>query len=342
MLTAKERLEKTLRKEPVDRPPCICPGGMMNMITTDLMDLCGVTWPEAHTDPEMMAKLAMASFTNGCFDNVGVPFCMTVEAEALGAKVTMGSKIFEPHVTDYCIDSVAKWNTLSPMDHNSGRAKVVLDAIRIMKSKGLDAPIVGNIVGPISTASSVMEPVIYYKELRKKNKEAHEFMTFVTQQLIDFANAQIEAGADVIAISDPSGTGEILGRKAFEEFAVKYLNMLLDGIQQKHMGTIVHICGQMHSVYPQINMVHSDVLSFDSVVPMREARENLPDRILMGNVSTYTLEFGTPEKVAALTKFCRDNGSDILSPACGLGTKSPLVNIQAIAKALNAEEATNA
>lgn len=47
MFTEKERLERALRQEEVDRPPCICPGGMMNMITTDLMDACGVTWPEA-------------------------------------------------------------------------------------------------------------------------------------------------------------------------------------------------------------------------------------------------------------------------------------------------------
>ena len=90
-------------------------------------------------------------------------------------------------------------------------------------------------------------------------------------------------GADVIAISDPSGTGEILGPKFFKEFAVTYLNKLLDGLKKENVGTIVHICGQMHSVYKEINEVHSDVLSFDSVVPMKEARANLKDRVLMGN-----------------------------------------------------------
>ena len=94
MLTAKEILEKIFRGEKVDRLPCICPGGMMNMITTELMDTCGISWPEAHTDAQMMAKLAVASYENGCFENIGVPFCMTVEAQAMGAEVTMGSKIF--------------------------------------------------------------------------------------------------------------------------------------------------------------------------------------------------------------------------------------------------------
>jgi len=340
MLTEKERLNRALHNEAVDRPPCICPGGMMNMITTDLMDICGITWPEAHTDAEMMAKLALASYEQGCFENVGVPFCMTVEAEAMGAEVTMGTRNFEPHVTAYAASSVKDWRTLSRADMSKGRTKVVLDAIRILKEKNLDVPIIGNLVGPISTASSVVDPVSFYKELRKCRTEAHEFMTFVTEQLIEFGNAMIEAGADVIAISDPSGTGEILGPKFFEEYAVKYLNMLLDGIKNKHAGTIVHICGQMRSVYKQINMVHADALSFDAVVPMKEARANLGDRVLMGNVSTFALEFGDEERVEKLTKYCVRGGSDIIAPACGLGTRSPIANIQAILKTLKLDEET--
>jgi len=330
MLTEKERLHRALKKETVDRPPCICPGGMMNMITTDLMDICDVTWPEAHTDARMMASLALASYEHGCFENVGVPFCMTIEAEAMGAEVTMGTRNYEPHVTGYAADSVKDWRKLSRANMNEGRTKVVLDAIRILKAQNLNVPIIGNLVGPISTASSVIDPVPFYKELRKEKAESHAFLTFVTEQLIEFANAMVEAGADVIAISDPSGTGEILGPKFFEEYAVKYLNMLLDGIKDKHAGTIVHICGQMRSVYKQVDMLHADALSFDAVVPMREARKNLGDRVLMGNVSTFALEFGDEERIEKLTKACVDGGSNIVSPACGLGTKTPIANIRAI------------
>lgn len=95
----------------------------------------------------------------------------------------------------------------------------------------------------------------------------------------------------------------------------------------------------MKSVYKQIDMVRSDALSFDSIVPMKEARKNLGDeRILMGNVSTYALEFGDPARVASITKHCVESGSDIISPACGLGTKSPLANIQAMIQTLEQEK----
>ena len=37
MLTPKERLKTVLSGKKADRTPCICPGGMMNMITEELM-----------------------------------------------------------------------------------------------------------------------------------------------------------------------------------------------------------------------------------------------------------------------------------------------------------------
>lgn len=69
-----------------------------------------------------------------------------------------------------------------------------------------------------------MDSVKYYKALRKDPQRVHEFMDYVTDHLIEFANRQIDAGADVIAVSDPSGTGEIMGPKFFKEFTVQYLN----------------------------------------------------------------------------------------------------------------------
>ena len=338
MLTPKERLILIFEGGHPDRPACICPGGMMNMVTKDLMEEVQVYLPEAHTDARKMADLAKAVYEKGCFENFGVPFCMTVEAEEMGAKVDMGTNIYEPHVVEYVIDSVSEVDRLTPVDVTRGRAKVVTDAIRILKEETKDVPIVGNLTGPVSTASSVMEPVNFYKELRKKNEEAHRYMEFITDQLIAFGWAQIEAGADVIAISDPSGTGEILGPKYFEEFAVTYINRLLGGLQKEKLGTIVHICGQMSPVYKEINEVKSSALSFDSIVPMKEARKHLPDRVLMGNVSTYALEFGDPERVKMLTKSCIKSGSDIIAPACGLGMKSPLVNIQAILACMQEDE----
>lgn len=334
MISPRERLNKVFNREQIDRLPCICPGGMMNMVTTEVIEELGIDFSKAHSNPKIMADLATAVYEKGCFENYGVPFCMTIEAEEFGASVNMGTNIYEPHVVEYAIASVKEWTKLPKINFEEGRGKVVIDAIKILKEKNNNVPIIGNLTGPISTASSVMEPVVFYKELRKNNEEAHKYLNYVTDQLILFAKKQIEAGADIIAISDPSGTGEILGPKFFDEFAVKYLNKLVESIQEENIKTIVHICGQMKSVYKEVNKIKSDVLSFDSIVSISEARKNLGDRLLMGNVSTYAIEFGEPKKVSELTQKCVKDGVNIISPACGLGMKSPLKNVKAMLEAL--------
>ncbi len=330
MLTEKERLLHIMDRQSVDRPACICPGGMMNMVTAALAEQAQVSLPEAHKDASAMAELAKSVYREGCFENVGVPFCMTVEAEALGAAVDLGSSTIEPRVTSYILNSVSDWEKLHPIDLDKGRCSVVLQALRQLKEEQILVPIIGNITGPISTAASLMEPTVFYRELRKKNAVAHDYLDFVTKQLCTFALGQLKAGVDVIAISDPSGTGEILGPRYFGEFAVPALNRIVDTVHGAGARCIIHICGQMNPVYEQVKELRADVLSFDSIVSMQEAKANLPDRVLMGNVSTYALEFGTAEKIAKLAEISVKNGAAILAPACGLGMKTSLENEQAM------------
>ncbi|WP_027631463.1 methylcobamide:CoM methyltransferase MtbA [Clostridium hydrogeniformans] len=329
MLTSKERLFKVLRNEVVDRPPCICPGGMMNMIIEDLMDISKISWPEAHSDAVLMADLAYSMYENGGFENCGVPFCMTVEAEAMGAIVSLGNKIIEPRVTEYAINSITDYKNLSNIDLNKGRVKVVLDSIKILSERDLDIPVIANITGPISLASSIMDPIDFYKDLVRKKEEAHKYMEFVTENLIAFGKAQLQAGAEVIAISDPSGTGEILGPKLFNEFAIFYINKIVKALKPYAKGgVIVHICGKLKSVYKILQNLECDAISFDSITSVKEVKENVKGRAIMGNVSTLTLCKGEEKTIRNISIHCIKNGVDILSPACGLGTTTPLKNIK--------------
>mgnify|MGYP000214169292 CR=1 FL=1 len=61
-MDAKSELGKPcIRSRQTDRHVSV-PGGMMNMITTDLMDEANVSWPEAHLNARMMADLAEANY----------------------------------------------------------------------------------------------------------------------------------------------------------------------------------------------------------------------------------------------------------------------------------------
>jgi len=334
MLTEKERLLKLLRNERVDRPPFLSPGGMMNMAISEVMNIIGCYWPEAHINPEMMARLAIGMHDLGRIENVGAPFCMTVEAEAFGAKVELGNLESLPCVIGYPIENIKEFENLKPIRLNEkSRVDTVLKAVEILSSNTKDIPIIGNLTGPVSLATSLIEPNKYLRSILREKEDVHRFMDFVTENLIEFASLLVKKGADVILIADPTATGEILGAKNFKDFCLKYINKITEFIENElNTPTIIHICGRIDNIYPELAELKSNTISIDSITNIQTIKENLPHKKIMGNVSTFTLERGSAEKVSNLGFLCIKNGVDILAPACGLGPKTPLANIKALAQ----------
>ncbi len=331
----KERLLDVLDRVKTDRPPVICTGGMMNAAIVHVMEETGQTLPLGHLDARVMSELArdVRRFTG--FENLGVPFCMTVEAEALGSRVDLGSLGCEPKIASERFAGVREAFVPEYGDvAQLGRISVVADAVSRLAATEHDAPIVANLTGPISTAASLVDPMSFLKELRKNPDDAHRLLEDVADFLIAYARLLLERGATLISIGDPTATGEILGPKMFDEYAVRYLNRIVDGIHAANSRAIVHICGDLKRVTPLLAKLRSDALSTDSVVNLKALKEEHPQILTMGNVSTYLLQFGPAGRVAARARLLLDDGIDIISPACGLSTSTPLENIRALTDAV--------
>lgn len=322
-MNEKERLLKTLRGEPVDRPPVICPGGMMNGAVTELLD----DVKENHNiDIDDMVEVAKKVHDVTGFENYGVPFCMTVEAEPLGIKMDMGDKTFEPRVTEYNeeqIDSIIKSYKVDPK--RDKRMPVVLEAISRLKND--QVPVIGNITGHISTATSVIDPLEAFKMIRKDPEKIYRFLEYVNNYSIDYAIEMVKAGADVIAISDPTATGEILGKKNFEKFAVPFYQEIINKMHSLNVPVIIHICGNAKTIIDSLNLINADALSFDSIVNMKVAKSQITTN-LMGNVNTQLLHTGEKEKIISIVSHAIKSGVDIVSPACGLSMGTPIDNLK--------------
>ncbi|MGE4283414.1 MAG: methylcobamide:CoM methyltransferase MtbA [Clostridia bacterium] len=333
IISPKERILRVLSKEKVDRPPVVCPGGMMNAAIVDVMNKTGHTLPEAHHDDKLMAELSSDVHAHTGFENFGIPFCMTVEAEVLGSEINFGTLACEPKIAKEVFPSVSKveYKDIHQV-LKQGRVDTIIQAGYYLSKKYPDVPVIGNLTGPISTAASIVDPMPFLKELRKDRKNAHKLIDYVTDFLIEYARLMIDNGATLISVGDPTATGEILGPKMFEEYAVRYLNKLIDGIHSVSAPVIVHICGNMNMVKPLIPGIRSNAISTDALVNLRLLKEEFPTLTTMGNLSTFLLELGTPEKVSGQTMRLLNDGIDIISPACGLSTSSSLDNIQALTR----------
>ncbi|MDD6878140.1 MAG: uroporphyrinogen decarboxylase family protein [Clostridiaceae bacterium] len=330
VFSPKERLLRTLNKQKVERPPVICPGGMMNSAIVDIMNKTGHTLPEGHKTPELMTALATDVMENTGFENFGVPFCMTVEAEVLGSEVNFGSLECEPKIQKEKYPSVDKVDFLPPGTMSKApRVGTVVDTLYRLSRSNPDIPAIGSLTGPMSTAASLVDPMPFLKQLRRDKENSHKVLDYVSGHLIEYARLMAENGASVISIADPTATGEILGPKMFEEYAVTYINKVVDAIHELGLPVIVHICGKMESVKPQIAMLHGDAISVDAFVSLKGIKREIPDATTMGNLSTILLQFGNPEKVEKTAELLVNDKIYIIAPACGLSTSTPLANIQA-------------
>jgi len=338
-LNSQQRLLAVLAKQSVDRPPVICMGGMMNAAVTEIVQSSEATLPPAHFDGELMAELVGMVQRRTGFENYGLPFCMTIEAEALGSSIDPGSELCEPKVTKEKFASVADFipgNISVTCDHS--RVAVVIAAVRRLAARQSGIPIVVSLTGPISTSASLVDPMTFLKELRKNPEDAHRVVAYVTEFLKEFAARALAAGADVVAIGDPTATGEILGPKAFEEYAVRYISELTDHIRAHGGRSIIHICGDMSSSRKFLAKITADAVSVDAKVNLVKLKEEFPGLVTMGNLSTYLLQWGPAEKIAETAKKLAAEGIDIVAPACGLSCSTKIDYIRAMTDAVRRKE----
>jgi [methyl-Co(III) methanol-specific corrinoid protein]:coenzyme M methyltransferase len=325
-----ERLRRKLGKQGAERPPVICPGGMMNAAVVEVMRQGGRALPDAHHEGGLMAGLAEDVQALTGFENYGVPFCMTVEPEALGSDIDYGSLTCEP--------KIARERFLRVKDvefapdgavARSARGAAVLAAINTLSGRHADIPVIGSITGPVSAAASLVDPMTFFKELYRDRENARRLLDYVTGQLVDWALCMAESGASVLSIADPTATGEILGPRLFEEYALPYLNRIVQAVHKTGRPVIVHICGDVGRIKQHLYRLESDALSVDAMVNLALIKQENPNVITMGNLSTYLLESGDPGRVQRAAEILVDRKIDIIAPACGLSTSSPLENIRA-------------
>jgi len=302
---------------------------MMSMVCREVSVAEHVSWPEAHTRPEAMAKAAVVMQEATGFENYGVPFCVTVEAESLGSPVDYGDAVVEPQITGYVLHSPGELiELITNRNRKKTRIPVILEAISLLNEQNNDIPVIGNVTGPVSLATSLMDPNYLFRFMVKDKPFVKELMHYVTELIADFGVAQVKAGAGVISIGDPTASGEILGPELFAEFVLPSLMEIIRRIKVQKARPVLHICGHIDSVLKLLPASGADAFSFDASMSIKTVRRELGDKVLMGNISTFLLARGPVAAITRATRLAINEGIDIVSPACGLGTGTPLINIR--------------
>ena len=329
--TLKTRLLAALEGKPVDKVP-VCSVTQTGIV--ELMDEVGAAWPEAHINPELMAKLAIANYEFSGLEAVRLPYCLTVLVEAVGCEVNMGTKNRQPSVIAHPYPKDLEGAAIPADILQRGRIPAVLEAIKIVREKvGPDVPIIGGMEGPVTVASDLVSVKSFMKWSIKKTDLLEQALDLATEAAIIYANAMVEAGADIIAIADPVASPDLMSPDTFRQFFMSRLQKFSSSVNSV---TVLHICGKVNGILGDMADCGFEGLSVEEKIGnAKEGKAIIGDRArLVGNISSpFTLLPGPIDKIKAEAKQALEGGIDVLAPGCGIAPMTPLENIKAMVAA---------
>jgi methylthiol:coenzyme M methyltransferase len=328
-MNTKKRIIAGILGGRVDRIPVWLP---VVGVTVSMMEQARASWPEAHWDAELMAKLAAMPWELTGLPAVTVPFCLSLEAEALGCEIDRGTLNRTPSVKRPAFD------TPDAFDHpenllETGRIPAVLRALEILSERiGDDIPINAKVTGGFTIAGHVFGVSRFISWIKTDPEYAHQAVERSSEVTRELIGAFEDHGADVISISDPTSSGDLLSGEQYREFVLPYHRKIAGAAKKP---SVLHICGNTKDLLGHIRETGFDAYSFEEKVDVLTAKKLLGDDIsLIGNIAPVaTMLQGTPDTVTADAVFAMQNGIDVLSSGCTLSPLTPLENIRALSKA---------
>ena len=337
MSSSYERFTAILEGRPgeADRPPCV---NTTSVATIDFMEAYDAHWPEAHHDPEKMARLGSAAHRLCGLDNVSVPFCMTVEAEVLGSDIDFheGSTRW-PSIKEFKITEPS--DLMIPGDiAEAGRVPVVVEAIRILKEEfGGEVPVNAYMAPPFTSISSyLVDSITFLKWLRRSPETVHEFCRATLDTYAEIARLYGEAGADVVTLHEMGASNDIISPAHFDEFVKPYLAELIGRVETP---MVLNICGSTTAILESMLDCRAAAIAVDERTPIRDARKIVdgkePGYLLIGNIPAFdVIHAGPAERIAEAVDRALGDGVDMVAPGCDFWIETPTDHIRAFVDAV--------
>lgn len=262
------------------------------------------------------------------------------ESEAMGSvlKIVKGylPSVEKPAIEDYERD-LPKLKLFDP--YRNIRLSTILEGTRRLKERFQgEMPVIPYVQAPFRHACMLRGTENVMRDMYKDKENLRELCEVALSSLIVYAVAVISAGADIVYISDPTSSGDIISKRQWEEWGLPLTARLVKLIKRSGLKTILHVCGNTEDRLESLALTGVDCLSLDEAVDFEKARKILgPDYLLMGNVSTTLMAVGSPAEVEEETKeLIRKAGRDgrlLVSGGCLLTENVPPENVAAMVKA---------
>ena len=321
-----ERYLKTIKGEPIDYLARI------PIVMQFAAEYIGSNYGKFASDYKVLVEANIACAKDFGFDQLSAISDPYRETQGFGAEIE-----YVENGVPRCITLPLKGKDIStlkkPDPYSSERMFDRVKAIKLYKEKCFgEYSIMGWVEGPAAEAADVYGLSDFYMDIMLDSGFIAELMDKVTDTAIDFAKAQLEAGADTIGIGD--AVCSQISPEVYEEFILPREKRLVDAI--KAMGGYVrlHICGNITHLLPGISTLDIDILDVDHMVDMAEAREILGDQIILaGNIDPVSgIKDGNPESISNyMSNTYKSVGNPLMVCAgCEIPSKTPNENLKSL------------
>lgn len=304
------------------------------------MKYAGHRMSEAYANPRVYIDSQIKLLEDFETDGVWDIWCSPVVDEALGAKMEIPDDD-PPWIEQPCVGGprdLAKLKLLDP--EKDGRMPYMLDVVRGLKDAvGKDVPVIAWASPPFRTACMLRGNTELYLDLIDNPGFVKDLLEIACENCTAYGKALVDAGADIIATSNPVANYDCISLDFFKEFAHPYSKRMFGAIKEHGAKQIeFHTCGRWDDRY-DLCVENVDIIHCDRV-NLKEFKEKWSDKVVvMGNVkSVHTLLQKTEKEVREQTLQCLEDGAPggryILSNDCAIPRDTPPANVRAMRQVL--------
>jgi len=328
-MNSRERVLAFLAGRPADRLPC------MPLTMMFAADYIGRKYLEYATDFRVEVEGQICVSDDFGFDYV--TFCTDPACEAADAGAAVIYFPDQPPALDESrallsdksrLGMLRVPDPLSPGRMNNGIKAVALFKERVGNRKLIEAWV----EGPCAEAADLRGLSQLMVDFYDDRDFVRDLFEFVVAMELAFARAEIQAGADVIAMGDAPAS--LVGPQIYATMIWPYEKKMVDALHALGALVRLHICGDTRAILEGIGRLGCEIVDLDSATPIALAREKFgPQQAVMGNLDPVrTLRNGTPEVILRELAECHRQAGErfVVGAGCELPRDTPPENLQVL------------
>jgi len=330
-MTGKQRYVAMLRGEPTDIVPRI------PILMQFAADYIGAKYGAFCADYRVKTEGNIRCAEDFGLDLVGVMSDPFSETQGFGAEIIFLDKGVPqcPHPPLENTTDLSRLPTPDPL--KSTRMRNTVNAVRTYRERTGEAyTILGWVEGPAAEAADLRGVNQFLMDLMDDPPWCDELMDRCVDVAIEYARAQVNAGADTIGIGDAIAS-QVSGR-IYEEHILPREQRLVHAI--KAMGAFVrlHICGNITHLLDGIATLGVNVLDVDHMVNLALVRQKVGPRVaIAGNMDPVNAVLrSTPSAIRerARADYELVGNPYLVNAGCEIPPGTPPENLRALCEPL--------